>query len=108
MGATYRHNYTAFRELVLKAPWMEAEMLARAEKVARRAKEIAPVDETGPHPGRYRDSITASVHIRPGAKGRAVGVISSDAPEARFIEFGTEKMAARRTLALALDVLREA
>lgn len=79
-------------------------MLHHAERVADRAREIAPVDT-----GAYKASIKAEVVDRDGKK---VGRVSADpvSPDgehyASYIEFGTSKMDAQRVLGRSLDVLR--
>jgi HK97 gp10 family phage protein len=100
---------------MLVMPGMIAAMAARAERVADRARSTAPVDEGGPHPGRYRDAFSVSSGVRPKDQDpprakikhdRAYGRVSNDAPEARFVEFGTEHQPAHRTLGRALDAAR--
>lgn len=98
--------------LLLVMPGMLADMGRRAELVAARAKLDAPVDETGPHPGRYRDSITARTLVRPKSEepprarkkeARACGRVTATAPEALIVEVGTETQPAHRTLRNALQ-----
>ncbi|MBT0771812.1 hypothetical protein KIH74_22920 [Kineosporia sp. J2-2] len=98
---------------MLVMPGILADMGRRAGLVAARAKETAPVDETGSHPGQYRDSITTRTLIRPRDEDpprarrkapRACGRVTASAPESLLVEFGTEKQDAHRTLRDALDV----
>jgi hypothetical protein len=110
MGATYTHNYEAFAREVLTSPGMASEMLGYANRAAGAARAIAPVDEGGPHPGRYLESIHTYSTIRAGdatRTARAVGRVVADAPESVFVEFGTETQEAHHTLARALDSLGE-
>lgn len=100
MGATYIHDYAAFRELVLQAGYMEAEMRRRAEKVKAEFEATAPVGNPAPesqggegdkHPGRYRDSAEVTSGdsgglAPPGA--RAYGRVTVTDPAAMAIEFG--------------------
>jgi hypothetical protein len=102
MAATFTTNYRGVGDM-LCAPWMLAHMLARAERVAEVAKATAPVDETGPHPGRYRDSIGARGFIRGGASRRAVGRAEATAPESLLVEFVVPRGNPHRTLGRALD-----
>lgn len=104
----YEHDYEAFGKAVLSAPWMVAEMDRRAAAGAARARAVAPVDETGDHPGRYRDSITHESGIREETgryKSRAVGRVIAADPAAFHIEFGTSDTPAHRTLGQALDAM---
>jgi len=102
MAQPYRHDYDAFGEHVLRAPWMIAEMARRGEKVKAAAEASAPVDETSPHPGRYKDSFHLATGIREGHKSRAYAEVYNDAPEAPFVEFGTKNTPRHRTLGKAL------
>jgi hypothetical protein len=111
---------------MLVMPGMGSAMHRRAEAVAELARATAPVDEgrvlpdgrvvPPPHPGRYRDGFVVSSGIRPRDQdpprlrvrhARAVGRVTNSTPEARFVEFGTERQPARRTLRLALEAARE-
>lgn len=105
MSATYRHNYKAFDSAVLCAPWMVANMLARAERVKAAAEASAPVsdDADNPHRGRYKASFSASGGVRTSPTRRAYGRVTNDAPEAPFVEFGTKNNPRHRTLGKALD-----
>jgi hypothetical protein len=96
----------AFGAQVLAAPWMQALVLAQAEKGAAFAKSIAPVDT-----GHFKDSIEADVYIRripkldtPGP-GRAVGRVTANDPRADVIEHGTAKTPRHRTLGRSLGVM---
>jgi hypothetical protein len=103
VAARYDADFKGIGDM-LSAPWMLTEMLRRAEKVAERARATAPVDEAGPHPGRYRDSISARAFVRERAGGRrAVGRAEATAPESFIVEFGTSRQEAHRTLGAALD-----
>jgi hypothetical protein len=99
----YSHDYGAFDVAVLCAPWMVAEMKRRAELVAAAAVASAPVDEDGPHPGRYKGAFSVESGVRTGKTTRAYGRVTNDAPEARFVEFGTRNNPRHRTLGKALD-----
>lgn len=101
--STFRANPAGIAA-ICRTPAMRAAMLDRAEKVADRARQIAPVDT-----GRYRDSIEASTEE---VGGKVVGVVSSAARNddgeiySSFVEFGTSEMDGQRVLGRALDALR--
>lgn len=104
MSATYRHDYRAFGEF-LRGPEMLAMVLDRAEKAKTVAEGIAPVDKKSPHAGRYKRSFKATAEVGRSADGthRAIGTLSNDAPEAIFVEQGTENNAAHHTLRKAIS-----
>lgn len=104
--STYRPSYEGIGEL-LKSPGMEAAMLAKANKVAARAEATAPVDETGPHPGRYKAAFSVSSGVKHAKTSRAYGRVTNDSPEAFFVEYGTKNNPRHRTLGKALDAVRE-
>lgn len=89
--ATYRHDYKAFGEAVLQAPFMVAEMKRRADLVADAARAIAPVGDPvyDSHAGRYLETITSSAEVRTHGTRRAVGTVTADSPEATFVEYGS-------------------
>lgn len=70
-------------------------MSHRADRVLARAQVDAPVDK-----GEYR----ASLHKEREGDGYRV---QADADHSVFVEFGTRRMAAHRTLGRALDAARE-
>jgi hypothetical protein len=76
-------------------PVAQARVRVRAVRVLDYAKGSAPVDT-----GEYRDSIHM-VELPSGGFR-----IQADAPHAIFVEFGTSKMAAYHTLAVALDAAK--
>jgi hypothetical protein len=86
MAARYRHDYEAFRAHVLKAPFMAAEMLRRAEKVKAFAEAHAPYDPDDHDGQHYRDAFSAAVvEDEERARGR---VSNTDMPTALFVEYG--------------------
>lgn len=90
---------------MLRSEMVGAELEKRAEEVASRARDIAPVSATTDHPGRYK----ASFHVRMGLnrrRSRVEAVIYNDAPEALFVEKGTVNNPAYNVLTRALDILR--
>lgn len=104
---TFNHAHKeAFGAQVLAAGWMQELMLAQAQKGAAFAKSIAPVET-----GHFANSIEADVYVRrlpridtPGP-GRAVGRVTANDPRAEWIELGTSKTPAHRTLGRSLDVM---
>jgi len=86
MGATYRHDFHAFGEHVLRSEWMRAEMLARAGRVKAAAEaDAARYSNTG----HYAESFEASSGTDGGAHGdRAFGRVKNTDPAAAAIEFG--------------------
>lgn len=105
--STFRASYRGIGEL-LRSAGMETEMLRRAEKVRARFVETAPVDETGPHPGRLRDSARVESDKYGGVHNdRAIARVVVEAPEAFYAEFGNKNVARHRTLGRALDAARE-
>lgn len=101
-NAKFRASYKGIGQM-LNAPWMEAAMRERAEKVKARAAATAPVQT-----GRYKASLTVESGTRGGDNNdRAYGRVVADVPYAFMIEFGTSKQPANHTLARALDAVDE-
>lgn len=104
MTTQYRHDYVAFDEHVLCAPFMVEEMLARGEKVLARAVENAPYDIEDKDGTHYRDSFTLTGGIREGKTRRAYARVSNhDMPTALLVEFGAWNVPRYRILGNALD-----
>ena len=106
---TYQHDYAAFGELVLCAPWMVAEMRSRAERGLAVAEMVAPVGspaEGDEHAGRYKASFSVDSGIQVHATRRAYGELSNSAPEALYVEFGTRNNPAYRVLGRAMEAMR--
>ena len=79
---------------LLKSDGMKAGMVERADRVAVRARQIAPVGDAAndPHPGEYRDNITVSSTNTGGARGdRAAAYATAEAPHSRFVEYQVDK-----------------
>jgi hypothetical protein len=101
----YTHDYAAFDELVLCAPFMEAEMKRRAYAVADRALALAAphydaADTDGDH---YIDHFTVESGIQHRATRRAYGKVVNDHEAAIDIEYGTHRTPKQRILGRALD-----
>lgn len=104
---SYDHDYTAFGELVLCAPWMVDEMKRRADAVADIARAEAPVGPEGdPHRGLYRDSFEVTSGIQERGTRRAYGEVANTAPYAIDVEYGNRTTPKYRTLGKALDAAR--
>jgi hypothetical protein len=102
--AIYEGSYAGLGEMI-RSGFMEAEMRARAERVAALARAIAPVYKgpDDPHRGRYKESFVVSSTSRGGwRKNRAAGIVTSTDPDALEIEFGTSKELGHHTLRKAL------
>lgn len=105
---TYHHDYRAFDEHVLCAPFMVEEMARRAGKVKDRAELTAPYDPNDPDLVHYRDHFEVSSGIRTEGSRRAYGRVSNtDLPTAVFVEFGSKNNPRHRTLGNALDAAKE-
>lgn len=75
---------------LLKSEGMKEAMVERAERIAARARQIAPVGEQArdPHPGEYRDSIIVTSTTEGGAKkDRATATVTAGADHSRFVEY---------------------
>jgi hypothetical protein len=101
-GVKFTGDFEGIGEM-LCSPEMVAEMRRRAEAVKAVAVAAAPVYEQGPHPGRYKESITADAGVRQGKTRRAVGTVTADSPEAIIVEYGNSRTPRHRTLGRALD-----
>jgi hypothetical protein len=94
-------DYDGIGEM-LKADFMEAAMLERAEKVRSVAEATAPFDaKEATH---FRDSFHTSSTVEGGVHhDRATATVYNDDTAAVQIELGTSKTPAHRTLTKALD-----
>jgi hypothetical protein len=102
---TFRPSYAGIGQMLRSAD-MEKAMLQLATHVMARCEETAPVDELGPHPGRYKAAFRVSSGVQHRRTARAYGRVTNDAPEARFVEYGTKNNPRHRTMGAALDVVR--
>jgi hypothetical protein len=93
-GSKMEFSYEGIGENILRADYMVAEMGRRAQAVMDEAVATAPVyegREDDPHRSRYKESFSMHTTDHGGSKGnRAAGIVSNDAPEAVFVEFGTK------------------
>ena len=80
--------------LLLKSDGMKAVMVERAQRVASRARQIAPTGNAAhdSHPGEYKNSIVVTSTSEGGArKDRAAAMVTAEAPHARFVEYQPDK-----------------
>lgn len=98
----YVHKYAAFGKEVLRAPWMEGEMAARAEKIKAAAIALSPVDT-----GEYIGSFEVSTGIRATGKGkrRAYGRVTNTSGHAQAVEFGWANTPRHRVLGRAAGTI---
>lgn len=107
MSGTVTVFYDGIGEM-LRSDFMVAEMERRAEKVRAVAVATAPVDASSDHPGRYKESFAVSSAKHGGIhKDRAQAIVSNDAPEALYVEYGTKHNPRRATLRNALTAARD-
>lgn len=101
--AGFQWDYAAFDE-VLAGPIGLAAVMPAAEKAKARAEATAPVDESGPHPGRYKAAFGIRTGIQNRKTRRAYAEVYNDSPEAIFVEFGTKNNPRHRTLGKAVGL----
>lgn len=102
MGSRVKVSYKGVGDL-LRSAEMEAEMRRRAENVKQICEATAPVDESGPHPGRYAGAFRVESERTGGVRrDRAVGRVVNDAPESFAVEFGNRNTPQHRTMGKAL------
>lgn len=107
MSATYRHDYRAFDELVLSAPWMVAEMLKRATHGMEFAQSIAPFDARDKDGDHYREHFSVEAGVREKPTRRAYGRLTNDSDIAVYVEFGSVHNERHRVLGRSLDAMKE-
>lgn len=92
---------------MLRAPWMQAEMKARAEKVKARAIATAP---DAPLVGEgYKFEFRVESGVKENSKGtrRAYGRVVNGSDHAIYVEYGGGRTShAHRTLGKALDAAK--
>lgn len=99
--AGYEASFRGIGEM-LCMPGMVADMRRRAEKVKDFAEGSAPVDDGGPHPGRYKAAFRVDSGVQQGRTRRAFGRVTNDSPEAFYVEYGNRHVHKHRTLGTAL------
>jgi hypothetical protein len=106
--AKLRASYSGIGAM-LRAPWMLAEMVKRAETVMEYAQQTAPVGEgTASDPaGGYREGFAVVPVARGGTKkNRAQALVVNNDDAAVHVEYGTVAEEGHHTLLKALDILR--
>lgn len=101
---SYRLDRAAFRQHLLNAEWMVAEMQQRAERGQAFAESVAP--DAPP----YGEGYVASFDVEAGRDGgvhhdRAYATLSNSDDAAVYLEFGTERTEAHHILTRSLDVM---
>lgn len=103
--AKFTASYAGIGEM-LNSEFMQEAMHKRAEHGKDFAEPIAPVDEEGPHPGRYKAAFRVSSGTHGGHEhDRAYGRLENDSPEALWVEVGTANNDAHHVLARSLDIM---
>jgi len=92
---------------MLCSPEMQADMRARAERVAARAQATAPYDADSKDGTHYRDAFSVESGVTAGKSRRAYGSVTNDDGAAFQIEHGTKKTPKHRTLGKALDAAKD-
>lgn len=99
---------------LLVSPGMQAEMRARAERIAVAARASAPVGDPArdPDAGEYRDAFEVSSGVRQSPSRRAYGRVVNNSDHAAAVEYGnfrTRKptISAQHVLGRALDAARD-
>lgn len=102
--STYKPNRKGFDDEVLCAPFMVAEMAARAARGKAAAEAVAP--DAAPLGVGFKYSFVVESGVRKRKTRRAFGRVTNTDPDAVYIEFGTKDTPAHRTLGKAADAMR--
>lgn len=92
---------------MLCSPEMQANMKARADRVAARAEATAPYDPDSKDGTHYRDAFSVESGVTTGKTRRAYGSVVNSDDAAFQIEHGTSKTPKHRTLGRALDAAKD-
>lgn len=107
MTGGFSADYQGIGEMLCSEE-IQADMRARAERIAAAAEADAPVGPVSdPHAGRYKASFSVESGVREGKTRRAYGRVTNDAPEAVMVEYGNKNIDAHHTLGRALDAARD-
>lgn len=96
----FKGDYAGIGEM-LRADFMQAEMMDRARKGKEYAEATAPYDEHGESP-HYKEQFRVEAALR---EDRARALLVNDDPDALWIELGTRDTPKHRTLGKALDIM---
>lgn len=107
MTASYKADRQGMQQMLNSDNMMFA-MTQVARAIENHARLIAPVGPpSDPHRGRYRASFVVRSHKHGGAThDRAEAIVSNFAPEALYVEFGTEGREPYHTLLRAATETR--
>lgn len=104
----FKIDQAGFGKGVLRAEWLKSLLIERAEAAKAVAESIAPVDDHGPHPGRYKESFSiesgeTDTYSKdyPGAGPRVYAELLNSSPEAFLVEFGSRNNPKHRVLGKA-------
>lgn len=103
---TYRLDRAAFREHLLNAEWMVAEMDRRAVKGYEFARDISP-DATPLEEGYIASFVIFSGRDGGTENDRAYAELANTSDHAVYVEFGTEHQEAHHVLTRAMDVMAQ-
>lgn len=79
---------------MLTAPFVVAEMRKRTGAGGAFAESVAPVDEGGPHPGRYKAAFEVDSGVRRLKTRRAIGLLRNTLPR-RLLRRGRHRQQRR-------------
>lgn len=102
MASTYKPSYSGVGEM-LRSGFLQADMHARAERVAAAAIADAPFDPDDPDGQHYRDAFTVTSGIKHAKTARAYGRVSNSDQAAVAVEFGNKNTPEHGTLRKALN-----
>lgn len=105
--STFKASYAGIGEM-LNAPWMVADMHARAERVKVRAEATAPYDRNDPDGIHYRDAFEVESGKHGGVHhDRAYGRVTNTDQAALAVEYGNRNTPRHATLRRALEAGRD-
>lgn len=102
MASTYKPSYSGVGEM-LRSGFLQADMHARAERVAAAAIASAPFDPFDPDGIHYKDAFEVSSGVRRHKTTRAYGRVSNSDQAAVAVEFGNKNTPEHATLRKALN-----
>lgn len=102
MVSTYKPSYSGVGEM-LRSGFLQAEMRARAERVAAVAEATAPFDVKDRDGSHYRDAFEVESGVRHAKTTRAYGRVRNTNEAAVAVEFGNKNTPEHATLRKALN-----
>lgn len=100
----FKASYRGIGQL-LRAPFIEAEMRRRAEKVKAVAEATAP--DAPPYGVGYKASFVIESGVRKRRTTRAYARVINTSPHAIYVEFGGNGTPKHRTLGRALEAAKD-